>query len=273
MDIAFQLLIAFECFIPANSYWIETTPDPPLPIGWELNSNPNFEPCIELCLEANASHRYRIGGDSHMLKQMEGWGEECVPVLQDMFADPGFEDFRPLIAAYLGSVPWKNAQQWGNEQLRRFMTKTERSESNWKAFVSLCTSFENCIDEETVTLAKERLLAFVCPEGKQACNARDMAELCNLLRKEAPDVLADFLEQHSREGSDWIRERCIEQLLKLRSDRALEAALTLGDETTDNRLRVRLTTFLHWKGGWVRAKEPMSWILEKEQREGGSTNE
>lgn len=181
-----------------------------------------------------------------------------------LFEDPRWNGFRATIAGHLAAIENADAQRWANEQLRALLNKSDWTTEDMFACRTLGAAFTEAIEPETIALALHVLPNFAGVVPKKEHERRAFDEICDMLEYVDGDALADLLEKHAFEGSEWTRESCLKRLALYRGDRAILAAVRLGDETVDTRRRSRLGSFLEYEAGQIRAKAPMRHILEAE---------
>ncbi len=239
---------------------------PPLPVGWELNIIPGFEPCIELALESAYSPCSRGRSTEEMKKNMEKWGESAVGELIRLYEDPRWDEYRSTIAGHLGVMPNAEGRAWANRYICVLLDKPEWTKEECNAFGSLVSAFGQHFDDATFELALKRLPVFAASVSVDKHDPTPFDEICRLFEYTRREGLADVLEAHAMQGDDDARETCIKRLAYHRPASAILAALRLGDETYNDRRRRRLISFLKYEGGSIRAREQMTHVLEAEAR-------
>jgi len=75
---------------------LSLAPPPPPPLGWETEITEGFDPPIE---EVMVDHYY--AEDAERIAHAEAWGGEAVPVLQRLYADPKWAEYRRVIRDYI----------------------------------------------------------------------------------------------------------------------------------------------------------------------------
>jgi len=259
--LAVSLSFSFAAF--ASFPVLET---PPLPVGWELNIIPGFDPCIELALEDTYSAHSRGRSTEEMKRDMEKWGEAAVGALIRLYEDPRWNEYRCAIAGHLGAMPTEESRAWANRYICVLLDKPKWSKEECNAFGILVIAFGHHFDDATFELALKRLPAFAASVSVESHDPTPFDEICRLFEYTRREGLAEVLEAHVMQGDHDTRETCIKRLVYHRPASAILAALRLGDETYNDRRRHRLISLLKYEGGSIRAREQMSNVLEAEVR-------
>jgi hypothetical protein len=248
----------------AASAKIVMPPPPPLPVGWEENIAPGFDPCIELTLENTQRSRRTEHTVTQMREQMDQWGSKAIPILIGFLEDPRWQSFHATIAGFLSAGGSGEAKKWANDHIGDLLAKSTWTLDDRTWLRLLGNAFWKSLDRENIEKAKtgfiQRASEPYYPEKEQ----NGIRELFDLLVRICPDELADLLESQAMEGPEHLQETCLNKLITLRSESAFMAALKLMDETQDANLRGRLAAFLSGTMGPVRAHEPMAHIVDRE---------
>jgi len=240
---------------------------PPLPVGWELTIIPGFDPCIELALEDTYDAHFEGKTTEQMKAHMAHWGEAAIPELIRLYEDPRWHEYRRTIAGYLGAMPTEESRTWASGYAHALLKKAVWTEEDCGAFRMLVIPFGKDFDDAVFNLALERLPEFAAAVDVTAERKvpAPFDEVCRLFECTGREGLAEVLEPLTVVGEEHTRETCIMRLVYHRPARAVLEALRLGDRTRDPGRRARLSSLLSYRGGLIRAQEPMRHVLETEE--------
>jgi hypothetical protein len=102
--------------LPAAALSVAGPPLPPL--GWEESATPGFQPPIEETLVL----KYHAGAEERELYAKQ-WGEKAVPVLQRLYRDPAWSEYRDVIQKYVLSLGGNVSTASQEEKMREFFHK------------------------------------------------------------------------------------------------------------------------------------------------------
>jgi len=204
---------------------LSLAPPPPPPLGWESEITEGFEPPIE---EVLVDHYY--ADDDQRDAHAEAWGGEAVPVLQRLYADPKWEEYRPVIRIYLDRYDAPTVAEGIMERLWQVLQDFEPHERH--QFESLDTAIRDAWRED--------------PDETHAIVLRAFAD-AEEVRQEA--ILRWMQFPAGREGIDMLAE--------------------FREAAASERIRDRITARIHAREASERVREPIAWIVERERREEG----
>ncbi len=264
-------LLVLALLIGATSHAvIHVLPPAPLPIGWELDPIPGFEPYLELGLE----NAFTFSGDGsrqpYTADNMAAWGAKAIPILMGLYEDERWKEYRATIIAHLACDTSESTAAWANSHIQAMVGQGcatgNPSEERLRSLRDMSAAFLDRINADTAVATRDALLK--CWSGDFSQEWTSL--LCSILREFDPDALADLLEDLGKAGPEAMREQCVYELLCLRTEESYLAAIRLGDETGSGETRARLVAFITVNMGSARAQEPLREGNSAPHMEGGA---